>query len=44
MEEGEDEPTEEEDTKIDKVLKICQSLAEDMKKITARNCDAHGIK
>lgn len=34
----------EEDTKIGNMLKICQSLAKDMKKIMARNGDAYGIE
>lgn len=43
-EEWEEEPTEEEDSKIDKVLKIFQSLAKNMKKIMVRNNDAYGIE
>lgn len=43
-EEEEEELEEGEDTKIDKVLKTCQILAEDMKKIMVRDDDTYGIE
>lgn len=42
--EEEKEPIEEEDSKINKVLKICQRLAKDMKNIIAMNGDSYGIE
>lgn len=43
-EEEEEELEEGEDTKIDKVLKNCQILVEDMKKIMVRDDDTYGIE
>lgn len=43
-EEGEDNPEEEEETKIDKVLNVCQSLVEDINKIMERDGDDYVIE
>lgn len=42
--ERKEEPIEQKDIKIDKVLKNCQNLVEDIKEIMTKNDDVYGIE